>query len=134
MMTVKFTSQWWNAYCCAWNASTRSTSTFASLGSIIIRFSDASSASVHLTWDSQGSLSFRAVSSESKAESVTTFEAPAAIWNELISGASSAARLVVRGKISFRGSPSFLLAHGPKFDLLGAIGADMLRTSSLPKL
>jgi len=124
-----FSQDWWLRYREAWNSSRRDRSSFGNVGSIGIIISDLPNANVALTWDNAGSVDVAAMLGDARSvHGIPVFEAPSSIWHEFVSGEVSAARLVVRGKIRYSGSTVFLLTHGPKFDLLGLVGADMERT------
>ena len=103
---------------------------FSAVGSIAIIISDQPDASATLAWDDRGQLIVSTRSELALEGALPTFEAPKSVWSQFVAGEASAARLVVRGKVRFSGSPLFLLAHGAKFDLLGQVCADMLKAAA----
>lgn len=120
-----FTAQWWRSFREEWNALDTSRQSFGTIGVVRIVVSDYLSESARLEWNSEGALiSVSQISEEN--DMCPTFIAPRNTWAEFVSGRASAARLVMRGNIRFVGSKLFLLAHGPKFDMLSVVGRKLM--------
>jgi hypothetical protein len=124
LMQADFNDQWWHSFKQAWLRWGGNKAPFSEIRRVCIRITDVVDGDTLLSWDHRGELIDTLVGYSAQC-SIPTFSGSKEAWSEFIYDGIPAAKLLLLGKITYKGALSFLLQWGQALGALSEVGREV---------